>query len=138
MTEPVELPTRQQVWDVIASIRDAAPRLPNDASTDEIIDALVDAGLLTWFCWTSWPTPSRRAERRMAEQARYLPMEFISRLCFVLGDVEDRDVIDRVKALVQDAYTGGYADGYVRGMVEQDCSVRAEWKRAEKGGQADG
>lgn len=43
---PPELPTRQRVWDVIALVRDAGPRLPNDASTDDIIDALVDAGLL--------------------------------------------------------------------------------------------
>lgn len=39
-------PTREQVWNVISRVRDAAPRLPNDASTDAIIDALVDAGLL--------------------------------------------------------------------------------------------
>lgn len=42
----VEPPTREQVWAVIADIRDAAPRSENDASTDEIVDALVDRGYL--------------------------------------------------------------------------------------------
>jgi len=46
-TTPAVKPTRQQVWDVISRIRDGAPRLPNDASTDDIIDGLVDAGLLS-------------------------------------------------------------------------------------------
>jgi len=43
---PPILPTRERVWDVISIVRDAAPRLPDDASTDDIIDALVDAGVL--------------------------------------------------------------------------------------------
>lgn len=39
-------PTREQVWEAISRVRDAAPRLPNDADTDDIIDALVDANLI--------------------------------------------------------------------------------------------
>jgi len=39
-------PTREEVWDVISRVRDAAPRRPDDASTDDIIDALVAANLL--------------------------------------------------------------------------------------------
>ena len=37
---------RAEAWDVIAKIRDASPRRPNDASTDDIVDALAAAGLL--------------------------------------------------------------------------------------------
>jgi hypothetical protein len=43
---PDEAPTRERIWDVISRVRDAAPRLPDDATTDDIIDALVDVGLL--------------------------------------------------------------------------------------------
>jgi len=47
----VALPaTRQEIlnqaWDVISTVRDAAPRLPNDADTGAIVDALDAAGLL--------------------------------------------------------------------------------------------
>jgi hypothetical protein len=44
LTDP--LPTREQVCETIAAVRDAAPRLPNDADTEDIIDALVRGGLL--------------------------------------------------------------------------------------------
>jgi len=41
-----DAPARDQVWQVIADVRDAAPRVKNDAETDDIIDALVDRGYL--------------------------------------------------------------------------------------------
>ncbi|GAB2733718.1 hypothetical protein [Nocardioides pakistanensis] len=37
---------RDKAWRVIAEVRDAAPREPDDAPTDAILDALVDSGLL--------------------------------------------------------------------------------------------
>lgn len=43
-----ELPQteRDALWETIALVRDAAPRLPDDADTDAIIDAILDSGLL--------------------------------------------------------------------------------------------
>lgn len=35
---------RNELWVVIASVRDAAPRTPEDAATDDIIDAILDSG----------------------------------------------------------------------------------------------
>lgn len=37
---------RARVWRIIADVRDAAPRAADDASTDDIIDALIDGGVL--------------------------------------------------------------------------------------------
>jgi len=37
---------RDRAWEVIATVRDASPRVANDASTDDILDALATAGLL--------------------------------------------------------------------------------------------
>lgn len=37
---------RQELWQIIAEVRDGAPRLPNDASTDDVIDAIIDSGWL--------------------------------------------------------------------------------------------
>jgi hypothetical protein len=36
---------RERIWEVIAEVRDTFPRLPNDAPTDDIIDALFTAGV---------------------------------------------------------------------------------------------
>lgn len=60
---------------------------------------------------------------------RYLPLDFVTRLGFVLADVEDEHLVERVRKLVCDAYTDGYADGHTRGLVEGDGGVRAEWAR---------
>lgn len=35
-----------RAWDVIADVRDAHPRVPNDADTYDIVNALNAAGLL--------------------------------------------------------------------------------------------
>jgi hypothetical protein len=40
------LPSRNEVWDVIATVRDRHPRDKNDAPTDNIIDALILRGFL--------------------------------------------------------------------------------------------
>lgn len=39
-------PTYDQVWQVIADVRDGAERVVGDADTSDIVDALIDAGYL--------------------------------------------------------------------------------------------
>lgn len=46
MTDEDTLPTYDEVWQLIAEVRDAAPRFVNDAATGDIVDALVNAGFL--------------------------------------------------------------------------------------------
>jgi transcriptional regulator GlxA family with amidase domain len=33
----------EQLWDAVAKVRDASPRVPNDASTDDIVEAVLAA-----------------------------------------------------------------------------------------------
>ena len=39
-------PTFEDVWDVIAKVRDDYPREATDAPTEAIVDALIDAGYI--------------------------------------------------------------------------------------------
>lgn len=56
-----------RAWNVVSTVRDAAPRLPNDADTGAIVDALNVAGLLTA---TAAPADDEPAVTRMAVALR--------------------------------------------------------------------
>lgn len=62
----------EDAWEVIARVRDAYPRVHNDAPTDEIVEALADAGLLART--EAWEDNARaEAERRL--KANGLPLD---------------------------------------------------------------
>lgn len=38
---PYLLPTRDALWEAIVAVRDASPRVPDDADSEEIVDAVL-------------------------------------------------------------------------------------------------
>jgi hypothetical protein len=46
MAAPLNIPPEalhERLWDAIAEVRDASPRVPNDAPTDDIVDVAMKA-----------------------------------------------------------------------------------------------
>jgi hypothetical protein len=38
---PYLMPTREALWEAIVAVRDAAPRVPDDADSEDIVDAVL-------------------------------------------------------------------------------------------------
>lgn len=59
----------EKAWEVIARVRDAYPRVINDAPSEEIVEALADAGLLART--EAWEDDARAEAERLWPHGEY-------------------------------------------------------------------